>query len=151
MPAGRPTDYNQEIADKICEAISDGQSLREICKTDDMPCKATVFRWLGLHKEFSDQYARAREEQAEALADDIVSIADNAGNPLLIDDVPLLKDGEPVMYADASAVAHARLKVDARKWVASKLKPKKYGDKIDVDAKHSGTIVFHLTEADADL
>jgi hypothetical protein len=151
MPAGRPTDYNQEIADKICEAISDGMSLREICKADDMPCKATVFRWLGLHKEFSDQYARAREEQAEALADDIVAIADNAGNPLLIDDVPLLKDGEPVMYADASAVAHARLKVDARKWVASKLKPKKYGDKLDVDAKHSGTIVFHLTEADADL
>jgi hypothetical protein len=147
----RPTDYNQEIADKICEAIADGQSLRSVCSDDDMPNKATVFRWLGLHKEFSDQYARAREEQAESLADEIVSIADSAGNPLMVEDVPLLKDGEPVMYADASAVAHARLKVDARKWVASKLKPKKYGDKLDVDAKHTGTIVLQLSESDAEL
>ena len=134
----RPTDYNQEIADKICEAIADGQSLRSICQTEDMPNKATVFRWLDKHKEFGDQYARAREEQAESLADEIVTIADSAGNPLMVDDIPLLKDGEPVIYADASAVAHARLKVDARKWVASKLKPKKYGDKLQTE--HSGEI-----------
>jgi hypothetical protein len=142
----RPTDYNQEIADKICEAISDGQSLRSICSAENMPNKATVFRWLDKHKEFGDQYARARDEQAETLADDIVSIADSAGNPLMLDDVPLLKDGEPVMYADASAVAHARLKVDARKWVASKLKPKKYGDKIDIDQKVSGELKVERIE-----
>ena len=118
----RPTDYNQEIADRICEALSEGQSLREICKTDDMPNKATVFRWLNLHAEFSDQYARAREEQAESLADEIVHLADNAANPLLVEGVPLLdKDGNPVLFADTAAIAHARLKVDARKWVASKL------------------------------
>jgi hypothetical protein len=147
----RPTDYSQEIADKICEAIADGQSLRSICLADDMPNKATVFRWLNLHQEFSDQYARARDEQAETLADDIVSIVDGAANPLMVDGVPMMNDGKPVMVTDAASVAHARLKMDARKWVASKLKPKKYGDKLDVDAKHSGTVVLQLTESDADL
>jgi hypothetical protein len=147
----RPTDYSQEIADKICEAIADGKSLRSICLADDMPNKATVFRWLNLHQEFSDQYARARDEQAETLADDIVSIVDGAANPLMVDGVPMMNDGKPVMVTDAASVAHARLKMDARKWVASKLKPKKYGDKLDVDAKHSGTVVLQLTESDADL
>jgi hypothetical protein len=129
----RPTDYNQSIADKICEAISDGKSLREICGADEMPSKATVFRWLGLHKEFSDQYARAREEQAESMADEIVAIVDNATSPLLVDGVPLLNgDGNPVLITDTVSIAHARLKMDARKWVASKLKPKKYGDKIGI-------------------
>lgn len=127
----RPTDYSQEIADRICEAISEGMSLRELCRSDDMPAKSTVFRWLSIHTEFSDQYARAREEQAEAMADEIVSIVDTAANPVLVDGIPLMVDDKPVMYADASAIAHARLKMDARKWVASKLKPKKYGDKIE--------------------
>lgn len=143
----RPTDYNQEIADRICEALSEGQSLREICKTDDMPNKATVFRWLNLHAEFSDQYARAREEQAESLADEIVHLADNAANPLLVEGVPLLdKDGNPVLFADTAAIAHARLKVDARKWVASKLKPKRYGDKLDIDQKVSGDLRIEKIE-----
>lgn len=107
-PTGRPSDFTQEIADAICERLAEGESLRKICLGDDMPNKATVFRWLGLHQSFSDQYARAREEQAETLADEIVEIAD--GN----------KDSDP---------QRDRLRVDARKWVASKLKPKKYGDK----------------------
>lgn len=136
----RPTDYNQEIADKICEAISEGMSLRELCRADDMPAKATVFRWLTLHQEFSDQYARAREEQAEAMADEIVNIVDTAANPLMVDGIPLMKDGKPVMYADAAAIAHARLKMDARKWVASKLKPKKYGDKLELDQNVTGNL-----------
>lgn len=127
----RPTDYNQEIADRLCEAISEGMSLREFCRADDTPSKATVFRWLGMHKEFSDQYARAREEQAETMADEIVSIVDSAANPVMVDGIPLIVDDKPVMFADTASIAHARLKMDARKWVASKLKPKKYGDKIE--------------------
>ncbi len=113
MAGGRPTDYSQETADLICERLVSGESLRAICRDDEMPAISTVFRWLGLHPEFSEQYARAREEQAEALADEIVAIAD--------------KDSD----GDDSAVlaARDRLRVDARKWVASKLKPKKYGDR----------------------
>lgn len=125
-PGGRPTDYNQEIADLICEKLSDGISLREICQADDMPARATVFRWLGLHKEFSDQYARAKEEQAEALADEIVAIADDKTGDTVVTD-----DGREI--ANSEFIARSRLRVDARKWVASKLKPKKYGDKVQTE------------------
>jgi hypothetical protein len=151
----RPTDYNQEMADRICEAISEGMSLRELCLADNMPNKATVFRWLNLHKEFSDQYARAREEQAETLADEIVAIVDNAASPLMVDGLPLNgPDGNPILVADTAAVAHARLKMDARKWVASKLKPKKYGDKLvhsgdaDEPIEHKHTHGFEDSAAD---
>lgn len=118
MAAGRPTDYSQELADYICERISDGESLRAICEADNMPNRATVFRWLGKHQEFSDQYARAREEQAESLADEIVSIADQMP--------PLTDNGS----TDSGHVSWQKNRVEARKWVASKLKPKKYGDKV---------------------
>lgn len=134
---GRPTSYNHEIADKICEAISDGKSLREICAADDMPAKAVVFRWLAAHKEFSDQYARAREEQAETLADEIVSIADEATATIKA------QDGLTEVVFDSTAVARNRLRVESRKWVASKLKPKKYGDKIQQELSGDINVGFH--------
>lgn len=120
---GRPSDYSQEIADLICEKLCEGESLRAICLPNDMPSRAAVFRWLGQHEEFRDQYACAKEEQAEALADDIISIADGKGDDLLLTSEVNQRD---------------KLRVDARKWVASKLKPKKYGDKVQTE--HSGTV-----------
>jgi len=100
------------MADAICEEIADGKSLRKICEAEGMPNKATVFRWLAAHAAFSDQYARAREAQADTLADDLISLADAAGEDTAV------------------TVARDRLKVDTRKWIASKLKPKVYGDKL---------------------
>lgn len=109
MPGGRPSDFTQEIANKICEQLSEGQSLRSICLPEDMPARSTIFLWLANNKTFSDQYAHAREEQADTLFDEVVAIADEAGN---------------------EDVQQARLRIDARKWVAGKLRPKKYGEKI---------------------
>lgn len=125
MRIGRPSDYSQDMADRICERIADGESLRAICLDEDMPAKSTVFRWLGIEKSFSDQYARAREEQAEAFADEMVAIADERET--------IVKDegGATVVAFDSTAVARNRLRIDARKWVASKLKPKKYGERVD--------------------
>jgi hypothetical protein len=113
--------------------------LRGICAGDEMPNKSTVFRWLAARKEFSDQYARAREEQAETLADEIVEIAD--------DDPGVISRGEGdrvEVSVDSAAVAHQRLRIDARKWVASKLKPKKYGDKVsqEISGEGGGPIVL---------
>jgi hypothetical protein len=136
--AGQTT-YTQKIADYICESIADGKSLREICKADDMPSRATVFKWLNDIKGFSDQYARAREEQAETLADEIVGIADEEctmikkskhTNSSEDDDS---EENEIEVVFDSAAVARNRLRMEARKWVASKLKPKKYGDKVELN------------------
>jgi hypothetical protein len=135
----RPSEFSQQIADQICERLADGESLRGICAGDEMPNKSTVFRWLAARKEFSDQYARAREEQAETLADEIVEIAD--------DDPGVISRGEGdrvEVSVDSAAVAHQRLRIDARKWVASKLKPKKYGDKVsqEISGEGGGPIVL---------
>jgi hypothetical protein len=118
---GRPSDYTAEIADEICTRLANGESLRAICASDRddfMPHIGTVLRWVGQHEEFREQYARAREIQAETHADDIVAIADGAG----------LTGEEKVALS-----ARDRLRVDSRKWVASKLLPKKYGDKVQAE------------------
>lgn len=131
---GRPSSYTPELGDLICERLADGESLRTICADESMPHRATVFRWLASNEAFRDQYAHAREEQAEALADDIVSISDEV-------EVRSVTQGEEVVLAlDPTAVARNRLRVDARKWVAAKLKPKKYGDKVEHDHKGKVTL-----------
>lgn len=115
---GRPTDYTKDTADKICEKISGGLSLRAICAEDGMPARGTVYRWLIENADFQDQYARARDKQADYFAEEIIEIADS-------------------VEAESAAVAKARLQVDARKWAASKIAPKKYGDKQEIDVKSS--------------
>lgn len=109
---GRPSKYTQELADKICRLIAEGMSLRAICEDSTMPHRDTVASWLCEKPDFSDQYARAREDQADFYTDQIIEIADTV---------------EP----DAASVAKAKLQIDARKWKASKLAPKKYGDKVE--------------------
>ena len=107
----RPSKFTQELADEICRRVSEGRSLRSVCRDADMPTDETVRQWRLADAEFSAQYARAREARAEVLADEIVEIADTAEDAQL-----------------------ARLRVDARKWAASKLDPKRYGERLDVDA-----------------
>ncbi len=133
---GRPTDFTPDIADEICERIADGESLRSICAENEMPNKATVFRWLARHADFSDQYARARDEQAETLFDEILDIADDGSNDWMEKHGT---EGEVIGWREnGEALRRSQLRVDARKWMAGKLKPKKFGDKIDLN--HSGSI-----------
>jgi hypothetical protein len=80
MSAGRPTDYTPELATAICAEIGLGHSLRTICKADSMPCVATIFNWLRLHPEFLEQYTRAKEEQADALAEEMLDLGNSSDN-----------------------------------------------------------------------
>jgi len=105
---GRPAIYTDELADEICRRIAEGQSLRRILFDDHMPCKDTVRKWLNENGGFLAKYARAREDQAEALFDEALDIAREHEDP-----------------------AKARVVIDTFKWAAGKLKPKKYGDKIE--------------------
>lgn len=92
-----------------------------------MPGLSTVFRWLAENELFRDNYARAREVQADVLADEILEIADEGRNDTYVDD-------EGRERTDYDVVARSKLRVDARKWIASKLLPKKYGERQQVDA-----------------
>ena len=130
---GRPTLFSNELADTICSLLSEGLSLRAVCRKDDMPCKATVFKWLRENSTFSDQYARAKEEAADAMFEDIQDIADDqVGNAVLDDNgIPMIDAmGRPLKVVDGPAVQHAALRVNTRKWMMSKMKPKKYGEKV---------------------
>lgn len=126
---GRPSDFTQELADRICEQLADGISLRTVCKADEMPCAATVFSWLRTKPSFLEQYTRAKEESADALVEDMLDIADTASNDWMEDHD---KDN-PGYRLNGEAINRSRLRVDTRKWIASKLKPKKYGDKVQTE------------------
>lgn len=123
---GRPSEYNQQVAEAICERIADGESLRAICRDDAMPCKATVFRWLSQHAEFADQYAHAREAQADSLFDDVLEIADDARN----DWMQRNGEGDVGWTVNGDHIQRSKLRLEARKWMAGKLRPKKYGERV---------------------
>jgi len=139
-------EFSAELFDRICERIADGESLRAICADEDMPSTTAVKKWLIKDDggALVAQYARAREAQADALFDEVLDIADDATR-----DRKSAGKGDGSMTFDAEHVNRARLRIDTRKWMAGKLRPKVYGDKVDV----SGNVGFTVTIAgdDADL
>lgn len=142
MPPGAPTKYTPELADEICGLIASGKSLRSICESKEMPDKSNVFVWLAKYPEFQDQYARAREIQADVIFDEMTDIADDATNDFM---EVKLKSGEIVMGVNKEHIQRSRLRIDARKWVLGKMKPKKYGDKVDVEMKADLTHNYQIT------
>ena len=106
---GRPSLYNERLADRICALIADGSSLRSICERPGFPDRGTVMRWQREIPSFATKCAQAREDQAELMDEKILDVAD-ACTP--------------------ETAAADRVKISAYQWRASKLKPKVYGDKI---------------------
>jgi hypothetical protein len=123
-PMGAPTHYTREKAVDICARISNGESLAQMVKDPDMPVQSTVYKWLIDNPEFSEMYTRAREWQADTNADQILQIADE--HP------PEYTDDKGRTSLDSSYIAWQRSRIDARKWTAMKLKPRKYGDRMQM-------------------
>lgn len=141
-PVGRPSEYTQEKADLICEQLAIGVSLRTVCNQENMPSVATVFKWMRTNEEFLKQYARAKEESADALFEETIDIADDSTNDYMDKQI-----GETVIkVVNQENIQRSRLRVDTRKWMMSKMKPKKYGEKMDVtsggEVIKGNTIVF---------
>lgn len=130
---GRPSLRSPDLAQAICSRLAEGESLRAICGSPEMPSLEFVRRWLRDDRDFAAQYARAREEQAENFAEEIIQIADDGSNDCYVD-----QDGNKVV--DHDVIHRSRLRVEARKWIAAKLLPKKYGDK-GADVNISNTTV----------
>jgi hypothetical protein len=138
---GRPTKYAAKLSDVICAKLSEGQSLRTVCKSDDMPCKATIFNWLRTSEEFLDQYTRAKQESADALTDEMLDIADDSTNDYM---TKHNDDGSEYEALNAEHIQRSRLRIETRKWLSSKLKPKKYGDKIQQEITAPEGVVFNM-------
>lgn len=126
---GRPSEYSQEVVDRICEEIATtSKSLRTICAPDDMPSVRTILNWLNTKPDFLLQYERAKQEQADFMSEEMLEIADDGSN----DFMTIVKGDQTYEVENKEWTSRSKLRVDTRKWLASKLKPKKYGDKLDV-------------------
>lgn len=121
----KPVTFSEELFNSICDRLSEGQSLRKICEDNEMPSKSNVLKWIRDSKELQDQYARAKEESSDAFAEEMMDI---------------IKDTKE----DSNAIQKARLQIDTMKWLMSKQKPKKYGDKLDLtsDGKALPTPIY---------
>jgi hypothetical protein len=112
---GRPSDYSEELADRICDLMMDGKSMRKVAAMETMPDRSTMLRWLVAHPDFAAKCARAREIQADLMDDRVLETAE---------------------LCDESNCHSSKVKISAYQWRASKLAPKKYGDKQSLE--HSG-------------
>lgn len=130
----------KEAKKTIIEGICAGESLRKICKAPGMPNRATVHRWLLADTDFCDQYARAREiqVQAEEIFDEILEISDDSSRDYITGD-----DGQKRINREA--IDRAKLKIDARKWVLSRMEPKKYGNRMEIDQQTQDYVVNVIT------
>ena len=136
-----PTRFTQQLADQICSKLADGLSVRKIAIELQIE-RATIRRWRDTNEEFRSQYAHAREEGMDVLVDEIIEIADDSSN----DTIKIYNDeGEEIgEKANSEWINRSRLRVDARKWSASKIAPKVYGDKLELGGKGGGPIQFAL-------
>jgi hypothetical protein len=114
---GRPTLYSKQICDEVCNRLAHGETLRSILADDHLPDRSQIYRWLDEYEEFRDQYAQARVKQADYYAEMIVDEAFSSND-----------------------AAIGRLRMDALKWASSKLAPKKYGDKVEVEQTGNNSV-----------
>ncbi len=120
---GRPAIFTQDMGNEIARRLSNGESLRAICRDEGMPAESTVRAWALLPEHpFYAQYTRAREIGYHSMADELLDISDDGSNDWMEREGRTLENGE--------AIARSRLRVDTRKWMLSRVLPKIYGDKI---------------------
>lgn len=128
---GRPKmNYDPEIGLTICAGIASGMSVEEICENADMPGTTTVFEWLASTTAFAASYARAREQQMDVWAEQIVQIADDARNDYM---ERQMQNGRIERVLDPENINRSKLRIETRKWIMGRLAAKRYGDKIEIE------------------
>jgi len=122
--------YSDDLFNSILlEIATTSKGLQVICKDKGLTNR-TFHEWISTDEEKAHRYARAREEQAELLADEMISIADDGTNDTI---TAVDRNGEPIDLENKEWTSRSKLRIETRKWIAAKLKPKKYGDKIEID------------------
>lgn len=122
-------------------------SLREVCRADGMPACSTVFKELAADASFAEQYARAKQAGIESMAEELLDIADDGSNDWM---ERKDADGENIGWQfNGEAARRSQIRIDTRKWLLSKLAPKKYGDK--VEHEHKGGVTLHVSSLDEKL
>lgn len=129
--------HREDAAEVILAGVAQGKSLREICDADELlPAPKTFYAWLKEDAELRNKYAHAKELMAEKMAEELLEIADDGRN----DWMTIQRGGEEVEVENHEVVNRSRLRIDTRKWLMSKLLPKKYGDKQEVSVQGNFTV-----------
>lgn len=135
MPIG--VEYSEDVACIICDRIASGESVRSISRSPGMPHEVTIYRWVADDRDgFRARYTRARESQAERMADEILEIADDGSNDWM--------EFEGKTIIDHEYINRSRLRVDSRKWLMARLAPKKWGDKQDINQTISANVTTKI-------
>lgn len=131
---GRPTIYTEELAEEICHLVAtNGKGIRRICKEHDhLPNPDTIYTWIKKYERFAEQYARAKKKQIEVFIDEIIEISDDSSEDKMINE-----NGK--LVTNHEHIHRSRLRVDTRKWLASKLLPKLYGGGSEGENKEDKT------------
>lgn len=135
-------DYTDEIGYEICKNLSLGHSLTKTCLEMNI-CLSTIYRWFDRYPSFKENYTRAREIQADYLAEEIISISDEPAKEEVKGE-----DGKSNSFTSSSAVQRNKLRVDSRKWYVAKIAHKKYGDKIDATLSGANGGPFSVASMD---
>jgi hypothetical protein len=131
---GRPTSYTEGLAAEICKRVADGETLSQVCRSDHIPPRTTVMQWVLDNREgFSVRYARAKDMQIEFWADEILDVSDDGTNDYMVRS-GAEDDDKSAWCLNGEHISRSRLRVDSRKWLLSKLRPERYGDKV----QHTG-------------
>lgn len=135
-PPGRPSTFTQEVADEICERLSQGEPLRQICRDERMPAWQTVYGWKAANEEFSKRIAGAREAGFDAIAEECLEIADETA----FDTV----ETDQGFRANSEWISRSKLRVETRLKLLAKWDPKRYGDKqtTELTGPNGGPVEF---------
>jgi hypothetical protein len=117
------------LADSVIKGMREGLSCYKACEATGLNM-STFLSWVAVDDKLADTYARAREDLMERMASDLLDISDS--------DVEYMADGRK----DWAAIQKHKLQVDTRKWLLSKLAPKKYGDKLEVSGDPDNPLAF---------
>lgn len=139
-----PSTFTQELADAICARLAKGESLRAICREDGMPSRFAIYDWVMKKPAFADQYTRARELGLDEIAEEVFELADDGSNDWMEREN---KDGSKGYQINGEALGRSRLRFDARRWYLSKLAPKRFGDKVAIEASGPDGGPIEMTEA----
>jgi len=137
----RPSDFTETIAQEICERIALGEPVRQIALLAQMPDERTIYRWLLKHSAFREMYARAKEAQADRLAEEVLEIADDATNDWI--ERQNERTGKTSIVHDTEAVQRSKLRIATRQWLIERYRPGKGEDKVTVE--HSGEVKSTVT------
>ena len=146
-PKGSGSKYTEELADRICDLVSNGVNLRKVCRIDGMPSWRTVYDWVVAHPDFAARLARAREMGFDALAEEALEISNT----------PMM--GQKQVMGDKSTfttvedmLGHRKLQIETRLKLLAVWDPKRYGNKVQLGGDGGSPIKIEAqVEADTYL